>query len=402
MLRMSRLATAAVVACLVTREAAAQPQRPPAWRFHYPEPPAAAVRVVRGVPFGVADSARLAMDVYRPAGAVGPAPALILFSLQWQGDRPSREVNDQVIAWARIAAANGIVAVIPDLRAEPGTGTSTAPARALGDDLARVVAHLTAHAREYGLDGARLALFAASGNVAAALPAVQDPRQTGIRAAVMYYGMADVSALRLDLPLLYVRAGQDSREMNAGIDRVVALALAQNAPLTLLNHHTGHHAFEAVDDDAATRQAIDETIAFVKRATAPDFQAVVRARQLDAAAAAYRNAGNYRDAARTFAELVAQRPAEPRLRFNWAEMLLADGQYAAACTEFRRQSPPSFAAIEPGTRACVLAGAVDSAAAWLGTIRRDWFRSDYLRALRTDSAYAPLWGRADFQALFRP
>ena len=50
----------------------------------------------------------------------------------------------------------------------------------------------------------------------------------------------------------------------------------------------------------------------------------------------------------------------------------------------------------------MLAGALDTAAAWLGTVRKDWMTSGALRALRTDSVFAPLWGRPDFQALFRP
>jgi dienelactone hydrolase len=391
------IAIAAALLALAARGAAAQQ-----WRMHYPEPPAAAVRIERGVPFATADGTRLAMDVYRPAATQGPAPALVLFALFWEGDRPSREANDHVTSWARIAAANGIVAVIPDLRGEPGTGNATAPARARGDDLARLLAHLGEHASTYGVDSARIALFAASGSVAAALPAVQDPRQRAVKAAVLYYGYADVASLRLDVPLLYVRAGRDSRGMNAGIDRVVALALAQNAPLTLLNHNTGHHAFEAVDDDATTREVIDQTLAFVKRATAPAFHAAVRAGRLDAAAAAYRNAGNHREAARAFAELAALRPGDRGLRLDLAQALLGDRQFAAACAEFRRETPPSFAAIAPGTRACLLAGAPDTAVAWLGTVRRDWLRSDMLRALRTDSVYAPLWGRDDFRALFRP
>jgi dienelactone hydrolase len=222
----------------------------------------------------------LAMDVYRPADTSRAAPALILYALYWpeDNDRPARVSNDHVKRWARIAAGHGIVAIVPDLRAMPGTGTPQAPARARAEDFERLVAHLAQHSRAYGIDPERLAVFAASGSVASALPAVQDPRRSAIKAAVLYYGGAgaDVARFRRDLPLLYVRAGSDSPAMNAAIDRLVALALTQNAPITVINHHTGHHAFEARDDDVSTRQVIDQTIDFVKRATAPEYQAVIR------------------------------------------------------------------------------------------------------------------------------
>jgi dienelactone hydrolase len=85
-----------------------------------------------------------------------------------------------------------------------------------------------------------------------------------------------VTTFPRDLPVLWVRAGLDSPRMNSAIDRLAALALSQNAPITVINHRTGHHAFEARDDDVATPQVIDQSLEFVKRATAPEYQAVIR------------------------------------------------------------------------------------------------------------------------------
>ncbi len=64
--------------------------------------------------------------------------------------------------------------------------------------------------------------------------------------------------------------------MNAAIDRLTSLALSQNAPLTLVNYPTGHHGFEAVDDNGTTRQIVEQVIEFVKRATTAEYQAVLR------------------------------------------------------------------------------------------------------------------------------
>jgi len=242
--------------------------------FHFAVPPLDAVHLTKAVTYTRIDTSALAMDVYRPKKTPRAAPALVLYGLYWpeSNDRPTREVNDQAIKWARIAASRGIVAVIPDLRAEPGTGTSQRPTRARAGELERLLVHLTQHAGEYGIDARRITLFAASGSVAAALPAITNPQRTGIHAAVLYYGGAgaEVATFRPDLPILWVRAGRDSPGMNAAIDRLTSLAISQNVPLTLINYASGHHAFEAVDDNATTRQIIEHTIEFVKKVAAQE------------------------------------------------------------------------------------------------------------------------------------
>jgi dienelactone hydrolase len=247
------------------------------WPLHFPEPAPEVSRVSKDVRFASVDSSNLLMDVYRPSSGTGPFPAVIFYSLYWPSEGPSaRGSNDWYKSWARLAAANGIVAIVPDLRAEPGTGNADKPARAAGDDFPRLVHHLVDHASEYGLDADRIAVFAESGATWAALPAVEDPNQTDIKAAVMYYGGANIETFRRDLPLLWIRAGLDSARTNADIARVSALALAQNAPVTLVNHPTGHHGFEGRDDNAITRDVIEQTLAFIKRATMPLFQAEIR------------------------------------------------------------------------------------------------------------------------------
>jgi dienelactone hydrolase len=247
------------------------------WPLHYPEPPDGASRVSKDIRFAAVDSSHLLMDVYRPSSGTGTYPAVIFYTLYWPSEgRSARTSGDWYKSWARLAAANGIVAIVPDLRAEPGTGNAEKPARAAGDDFQRLVAHVTAHASEYGVDPDRIAVFAESGATWAALPAVEDPNQTAIKAAVMYYGSANVDTFRGDLALLWVRAGLDSTRTNSEIIRVSSLALSQNAPVTLLNHPTGHHGFEGRDDNAMTREVIEQTLAFIKRATMPGYQAAIR------------------------------------------------------------------------------------------------------------------------------
>ena len=239
-----------------------------AWVLKVPEPPLESARITRDVRFAEGDASGLLMDVYRPA-ARAAAPALIFYTMYWPAEGGSNRLGEWYRNWGRLAAAHGVVGIVPDLRALPGTGNATAPARPLGDDFHRLLSHLTRHAADYGIDPERIAVFAASGATWAALPEIQDPRMTSIKAAVLYYGSGPVDSFRPDLPLLWVRAGLDSPRTNAEIDRASALALSQNAPLTLINHATGRHGFEGRDDTPATHRVIEQTFDFVRRATVP-------------------------------------------------------------------------------------------------------------------------------------
>ena len=54
--------------------------------------------------------------------------------------------------------------------------------------------------------------------------------------------------------------------------------------MTLVNNHAGRHAFETLDDDIATRQIIEQTIDFVKRANDAGVPGALRSRQAAVAA----------------------------------------------------------------------------------------------------------------------
>ncbi len=136
------------------------------------------------------------------------------------------------------------------------------------------------------MDRERIAVYAGSGNAYRTLPLVQDAKLTAIKAAVMSYGGGRVATFRRDLPVLLVRAGLDRPGVNRTITELATLAQTQNAPVTLLNYPGGHHAFEIVDDEDATRDVIDTTLEFVKRATSSAFQASMRRGLPEAAAAA--------------------------------------------------------------------------------------------------------------------
>src|SRR5689334_2777431 len=81
-----------------------------AQRFFYTVP-AESFTVTKNVQYGMADTAALRMDVYRPAGVSTPSPALIFFNQAVGEQRASGFYVD----WARAAASKGLVAIVPDL-----------------------------------------------------------------------------------------------------------------------------------------------------------------------------------------------------------------------------------------------------------------------------------------------
>ena len=258
-------------------------------------------------------------------------PALVFFNRAVGADRKW----DFYAAWARTAASKGLVAIVPDIR-----GGSEA------DDFKLLLSHLEQKGSEYGIDG--IAVYAASGNVSAALPAVQDPKLTAVKAVVIYYGAANIQQFRLDLPVLFVRAGLDRPPLNEAIATLASRAISQNAPFTLLNYAGGHHGFEAVDNNETTRRVIDDTLTFVLHATSAPYQAALRASIGEATAAGYVQLGKFKEAADEYARMVAAKPDDHRLRLSYGEALLGDKQYATACAEFEKLRGKGLGSARPG------------------------------------------------------
>jgi dienelactone hydrolase len=370
---MSR-APVAVALVLASGVAAGAQER----RFHYPAPAPSSFTVLRDQTYG-----DLKMDVYRPLNAVA-APVLIIFNAASGAERGQPFFK----AWAEIAASKGIVAIMPDLRDAT-----------LAQDFDALLAHIIANAAAFGADRERIAVYAGSGNVYRGLPLFVDPRRTAIKALVLYYGSADVKTFRGDLPTLFVRAGLDRPPVTRAMTNLITLAQTQNVPVTVINYPGGHHAFEMLDDEPATRDLIDATLEFVARSTAPAFQASIRRGLPEATAAAHVAAGEFAAASTIYADLVEARPDDPRLRLSYGEALLGASQFAAACSVFDQLRNKGLGPRDlgvPAARACMLKGDAQAAIAWIAAIPAPYRP----RALAADPIFAPIRERADFKALF--
>ena len=361
----------------------ASPSRAQNAGIFYPAPPASSVSVTRDVQYMAADTGVLRMDVYRPtARSATKNPVLVFFTTG------SQRAN--YAGFGRIVASKGIVAVLGGLRSD-----------SLARDFRSMLSAVVARAAEYGIDTARIAVFGASNGGFNAFPVAQDSLESRIKASVMYYSGAEVARFRRDLPVLYIRAGLDRPFVNASIDSVVMRALAANAPITVINYSGGHHGFEGTDEGAITRDLIEQTVDFVKRVTAPAYRAELVASVAYATAAAEVAAGNFRAASATYATLVARKPEDAQLRLSYGKSLLADRQFAAACSEFEKLKGKGLGPRDLGlsaAQACLQKGDATLALAWLSSIPKQ-----YLPArVKDDPVFAPLRERPEFVMLFDP
>jgi acetyl esterase/lipase len=180
-------------------------------------------------------------------------------------------------SWARLAAASGVAAI---------TYANREPV----EDASAVIDFVRDNGAAVGIDATRIGVWSCSGNAPTALSLLMRKSEPPLRCGILLYGFlldsegstavadaarqfrfanptAEKSAddLPEDLPLLLVRAGRDENPgLNPSIDRFTARALARNLPVTVVNHATGLHAFDLMDDGESTREIIRQTLAFMR------------------------------------------------------------------------------------------------------------------------------------------
>ena len=252
--------------------------------------------VRKDVVYRTTDAGPVTMDVYTPADAPAGAPLPAVVIVAGYNDVGAAKVfgcrfkeMGMAVSWAQLIAASGLAAI---------AYTNTSPA----DDLTALLRHIQDHGAALGIDGARIGLFAASGNVPLALWALMPestdapgPKGSGLRCAALLYGyMLDLDGatgvaeaaqafrftnpnagrtiddLPPTLPLFVVRAGQEQfAGLNDSIDRFVAKAVARNQPLTFVNHAAGPHAFDLLHDSEASREIVREVLGFFRAQLTP-------------------------------------------------------------------------------------------------------------------------------------
>ena len=282
-----RLCAALVVALLLHVAAQAQNRVHPSEVSIVSRVPGMERAVVRrDVVFDGSVTPPLAFDAYLPRAARAGErlrPAIVFVS----GAERVRHWR-WFVTWAQLAAAHGVVGVVPDKRYQRGFDGL----RAGFGDTEKLLAHLRTGGERLGIDPERICLwtFSAGGRLTAVgLKAGAPP----VSCLVVFYGVVDLaqefsavadekqretllrqysplhalesaagSGARLP-PIMIARAGKDAPSINSGIDAFAAAALRLNAPLTVVNYPEGDHGFDGLNDTPQSRAIIKTALQFV-------------------------------------------------------------------------------------------------------------------------------------------
>jgi dienelactone hydrolase len=237
------------------------------------------VTVRSNVLFKRVEGLDLRADFYLPLRQTNsPVPAVI-FVLGDASPEQLRNAKDWTVfrSYGRLVAASGFVGVTFNHR-------SSENHRKLADvqsDIRDAVSFVRDEGKNFGIDPKRFCLWYFSG-AGPLLGIGMGANASSVRCIVAYYPILapapghgrfeEFSALAQMRrhapnvpPLLLAKAGRDEPELNGLIDEFRKEAERLKLPLEYLEHPTGPHAFDILDDSEVSRGIIKKTITFIQR-----------------------------------------------------------------------------------------------------------------------------------------
>jgi acetyl esterase/lipase len=303
--RMLSVLTIILVMTPIPGAAQAQNRDPATIPVVYSVPGMSQAIVRSGVVFDKSSATPLALDAYLPRGLRKGErrPAIVFIS----GGERVRQWR-WFITWGQLAAAHGMVGIVPDKRYPRGfDGT-----RAGFEDTEKLLAFLQTQGDTLGVDPQRICLwtFSAGGRLTSVGLQPHKPngpngpggtRQAGmpalpgsVRCLVSFYGVLDMSGELSSVsneadrevllrryspvqaleslvasggkspPVFIARAGRDGAFINNGIDRFTSAALRLNVLITVVNYADGDHGFDGFNDTSQSRAIIAAALRFVQ------------------------------------------------------------------------------------------------------------------------------------------
>lgn len=382
-----QLQLVSVAACVALsappRALRAQGNEPP---LVVPVPPASAVTVTADS-FTSPDGVRRAYAVTRARGASGRAPVVLFANAGGTFVRTARSYQE----WARLVTRRGFAAVLYEAPDADFSRTQEERERVGVATLDSLVRTLERNAARHAIDPAQLVVWAGSSQTTVGTPfALEGDRP--VAGYVLYYGSGNARAPRSDVPVMLVRAGQDSPALNADMDSLVSRLTRVGTPLTVVHHPAGPHAFDIIDSTPVSAAIIEQTLDFVSQAVEPGYRASIVAGALLARASAAFAAGRWSDAVRLYRDVAASRPKDRivKWRLGLAQLANAEpGEALASFDEARTLGQGGARDIGlPATRAALRVQNADRAVEWL-----NWALKAYpaIRAeVERDAELAPL------------
>lgn len=220
------------------------------------------------------------VQVFSDPALLQPVPAVI-FVLGYPDGALSLgplSKTEHYRSWARLVATRGMAGVLY---------TTSSPMV----DVAAVVGALSERGHEFGIDGARLGMWVASGNGPTAIGFLLQERPVGLQALAAMYAVlpsadgymaeelrimstrqgyvlpesAPNARLPSDVPILLVRPGRDHPVLLQLMDHFSEWGQGQGAPVEVLRYEDGDHAFDSAEDTDGSRETIELVLSFLSR-----------------------------------------------------------------------------------------------------------------------------------------
>jgi dienelactone hydrolase len=267
------------------------------------------------------DGKALQIDVYRPKGATKIPVAVMLNGVgaDWMRTHP------QYTGWGSAVTSVGLAGVVMD--SEGG---------AIEKNFDEVMGYLRKHTGELNVDPERVVLYSCSANVQSGLPIAMTASRSYIKAAVVYYGTAQASNFRRDTPVMLVRAGLDSRQLNQGLESMFAAAVRENAPWSLVNFAGGQHGFDVFDDNDESRAIVRATLEFMKNSVDPGYRQALAKGMSSAEAAGFMSAEKWPEAVAAYERITKAEPSNSGAHWKLAQALERAGQEKRALDEYEK------------------------------------------------------------------
>ena len=223
---------------------------------------------------------------------------------------------DHYIKWASFAARNGFAGILYQ------SGMNR-----VNRDLEKLLDFVSKHSNQYFFDEERVALYGASGPASHALPFANDHKE--IKAALIFYGIAEMNSFRVDMPVFIVRSGLDNITLNKRLDTMVFRALQANAPYTIHNFNSAVHGFED-GDDAVISEIMQTAIDFLKVSLGKPVQAEFSGKQNEIVAMREMYRGDWRAAVDAFQQALRSNPGDNETERQIGNAYIELGEYQQA------------------------------------------------------------------------
>jgi probable phosphoglycerate mutase len=195
-------------------------------------------------------------DLYLPADADGPRPAVIIVPGAIPAEYPSRPRRWPAYrGYGRLLANRGAVGVVVD---QPYHDFSQVPA--LAEDLAALVASVRALDE---VDADRIAVWAFSGGAMLTDRWLADSPDWLRCLALTYPVWETPPAVRPGRPVVLTRVGKELAERQAVVDRFLADAAAGEVAVTVIDVPDGQHGFDVLDHTERSERAVLDAAGFV-------------------------------------------------------------------------------------------------------------------------------------------